>query len=241
MAVPTASKPVKANFPAENLTIAAGVAIFHLATSRVVLCYHTRDNYWFLPKGRRNAGEDSGRGAEREGFEESGYRNRLLKLPMRHRQPDSEDGHMDFVAEPVWTQLLQLTERTQYLLFWYIAETIPAEMERLYGNLYAEGSEVTTYRTPPGMPGHQTLRQRIDEDVDGKGGVYEPLRHEGTGVDEEEALYDAKLVEVEEACKLLRGTIMEDVVRRGWENIQTRIRIEDARAEMLADGGSRGD
>lgn len=34
------------------------------------MCWHSRDKYWFLPKGRRNASEDAGRAAEREGFEE---------------------------------------------------------------------------------------------------------------------------------------------------------------------------
>lgn len=64
------SHPVYASFPSSNLTIGCGVAIFHLASSRVVVCYHTRDKYWFLPKGRRDSGEESGRAAEREGFEE---------------------------------------------------------------------------------------------------------------------------------------------------------------------------
>ena len=88
---PTASQPVTANFPSEKLTIGAGVAIFHLASERVIVCYHSKEHYWFLPKGRKNAGEDICRAAEREGFEESGFRNRLLPLPMKHRQPH-EDG-----------------------------------------------------------------------------------------------------------------------------------------------------
>ena len=67
---PTSNLPVIANFDSAHLTIGAGVAIFHLATSRVVVCYHSKEKYWFLPKGRRDAGEDSGMGAEREGFEE---------------------------------------------------------------------------------------------------------------------------------------------------------------------------
>jgi 8-oxo-dGTP pyrophosphatase MutT (NUDIX family) len=50
--------------------IAGGVAIFHLASSRVVLCRHSVADVWFLPKGRRDVGEDSIAGAEREGFEE---------------------------------------------------------------------------------------------------------------------------------------------------------------------------
>ena len=65
-----ASHPVYAEYPAVNFVSASGVAIFHIKTGRVVLCYHTRDKYWFLPKGRRDAGESSTRAAEREGFEE---------------------------------------------------------------------------------------------------------------------------------------------------------------------------
>lgn len=62
--------PIVGHWDSAHTTIGAGVAIFHLASSRVVLCYHSVDNYWFLPKGRRDCGEDSGVGAEREGFEE---------------------------------------------------------------------------------------------------------------------------------------------------------------------------
>lgn len=67
---PSSTAPVVANFDSSHLTIGAGVAIFHLATSHVVLCWHSTENYWFLPKGRRDANEDIVRAAEREGFEE---------------------------------------------------------------------------------------------------------------------------------------------------------------------------
>lgn len=68
--VPSSDSPVIANFDSSHLTIGAGVAIFHLATSRVILCQHSVKKYWFLPKGRRDVGEDTVCGAEREGFEE---------------------------------------------------------------------------------------------------------------------------------------------------------------------------
>ena len=67
---PSSDDPVVASFDSEHLTIGAGVAIFHIASSRVVVCYHTTDGYWFLPKGRRDANEETGVAAEREGFEE---------------------------------------------------------------------------------------------------------------------------------------------------------------------------
>ena len=68
--IPSSDAPLVANFQSADCTIGAGVAIFHLASSRVVVCYHSAEKYWFLPKGRRDAGEGSGTGAEREGFEE---------------------------------------------------------------------------------------------------------------------------------------------------------------------------
>ncbi|KAI5369709.1 Putative NUDIX hydrolase domain-containing protein [Septoria linicola] len=229
------SRPIAANYSSSNLTIGAGVAIFHLATERVIVVQHTRDRYWFLPKGRRNASEDTGRAAEREGFEESGYRNRLLPLPIEHRQPDDDGGHQDFVIEPVWTQLLPLTSRVQYLLHWYVAETVPREVEMSYAD---SGTEI--YRQPDPFPRIGSLRARIAEDVsaleDGTKQIYEPIRHEGTGVDEDELLYKAHLMPVEEACRKLRGTVQEDVVHRGLEYIQRRIQMEDAAKDSTASG-----
>jgi hypothetical protein len=73
---PRSSAPEIAQFSGENFVNGGGVAIFHVATGRVVICKQTiwRDQkIYFLPKGRRDAGEESGRGAEREGYEEVCY------------------------------------------------------------------------------------------------------------------------------------------------------------------------
>lgn len=56
---------------------------------------------------------------------------------------------------------------------------------------------------------------------------WEPVRHENTGVDAEEALYLSYLVPVAEAREKLRGSIMADVVRKGWEGICERLKMED--------------
>ena len=85
--------------------------------------------------------------------------------------------------------------------------------------------------TPPGaFPVEMSLRQRVALDivVDGDGGqrVYEPVRHEGTGVDEEELLYRSYLLPIEEARRKLKGSVMEDVVRRGWDGIRMRMEME---------------
>ena len=230
---PHPSSPVYANFSSEKLTIGAGVAIFHLASERVVVCYHSRDKYWFLPKGRRNASETTGRAAEREGFEESGYHNRLLPLPTTHRQPDPDEGHEKFVTEPIWTQLLPLTATSQYMLFWYIAETVPPGIEDSYSKPETGASRTVSqaYRPPPVFPKDTALKVRVTEDIiigeDGRRRVYEPVRNPGTGVDEEELLYRSFLLPVPEAKKNLKGSVMEDVVRRGWEGIQQRMVMEE--------------
>ena len=68
------SQPITATFDSAAFMVGAGVAIFHLATGRVVLCSYEAHGRKvdFLPKGRRDAGEESGVGAEREGYEEVG-------------------------------------------------------------------------------------------------------------------------------------------------------------------------
>lgn len=61
-----------AQFDGSSFVVGGGVAIFHIATARVVVCSYTHRGrkVYFLPKGRRDAGEESGAGAEREGYEE---------------------------------------------------------------------------------------------------------------------------------------------------------------------------
>lgn len=67
---PTSDTPVTATFEGNSFAVGGGAAIFHVASGRVVVCRHGRDGYWFLPKGRRDVGESTERGAEREGYEE---------------------------------------------------------------------------------------------------------------------------------------------------------------------------
>ncbi|KAI4136275.1 MAG: hypothetical protein LQ341_005731 [Variospora aurantia] len=221
---PSSDYPVIANFDSAHLTIGAGVSIFHLATARVVVCYHSTEGYWFLPKGRRDAGEATNTGAEREGFEESGYRNRLLPIPLRHRQPQAHNASTlssPFVTEPVWTQFMPVSRSTQYILFWYVAETLPPDLDAsLTQQTVVENG---AYQVPPPFPAETTVKQRLAGEEDG----YEPLRHQNTGVNEEEQLYESYLLPLDEAVKKLRGTIMADVVVRGWEAVRARKAMEE--------------
>ncbi|KAF2261731.1 hypothetical protein CC78DRAFT_546435 [Lojkania enalia] len=215
-----------AQFASEDFVLGAGVAIFHIASERVVIC-SAKDGYgrkyYFLPKGRRDAGEDSGRGAEREGYEESGYRNRLLPLPIKHRQPQahSQIASKPMTAEPVWMQLMPVASGSiQYVLFWYVAETLPPELEK---ELETNAGEA--YRPPPPYPNGLKLRDRLKMEPE----RYEPLHHEGTGVDEEEKMYKSYLVSVNEAVeKLGKHGVMADVVLKGWKGIQERYALEES-------------
>ena len=246
---PPCDPPGIANFDCSHLVIGAGVAIFHLASSRVVLCRHSVKKWWFLPKGRRDASEETGIAAEREGFEEvrpchinlsykkltlhsfkTGYRNRLLPIPLRHRQPRAhniarEQSSSQFVTEPVWTQLVPQTHTAQYMLFWYIAETVPSHVETELNARTTEFATVenpTPYQIPSKYAPDMTLTERMKLDVDG----YMPLHHPNTGVNSEEALYESHLLPVDEAIEKLKGTVMADVIRSGWEAICLRDRME---------------
>lgn len=152
---------------------------------------------------------------------QSGYRNRLLPLPTAHTQPKAHPRvHAAVItAEPVWMQLMPLSSG-QYIIYWYIAETLPPDLEK---ELETEAG--AAYKPPPRYPRDLTLRDRMKQEPEG----YEPLHHKGTGVDEEEQTYESFLVTVEEAVqKLGKNSVMADVVRKGWQGIQDRLAIEDA-------------
>lgn len=89
----------------------------------------------------------------------------------------------------------------------------------------------TPYISPPAFPKDMTLAQRIELDKargeDGKESVYEPLKHEGTGVDSDELHYESHLLNMEEACKVFRGAEYEYVVRLGWDLTQKRLKQEE--------------
>ncbi|KAL8949516.1 MAG: hypothetical protein Q9222_004373 [Ikaeria aurantiellina] len=119
--------------------------------------------------------------------------------------------------------MMPVTRSTQYILFWYIAETLPPDVEAALSQEPDE--ERVAYQKPPPFPSNMALAERIEVE----NGKYEPVRHENTGVNEDEALYESYLLPVQEAQEKLKGTIMADVVRRGWETICTRRDMEEQR------------
>ena len=118
------------------------------------------------------------------------------------------------------------TRTAQYILFWYIAETVPPQVEEALNAAMAEKATAenpTPYQTPPEFPPDMTLAERVMLEEGG----YTPLHHENTAVDSDEALYESYLLSVEEAMGKLKGTVMEDVVQSGWEAICARYRVEE--------------
>lgn len=162
---------------------------------------------------------------------QSGYRNRLLPIPLKTLQPQahnpSDDVESTFVTDHVWTQLAPQSRNRQYLLFWFIAETVPPEIEEELNEamtIKATESNPTPYQYPPKYPGDLTLSARIELEGDG----YEPVHHQHTGVDKEEALYESHLMPVESALIKLKGSVMEEVVRTGWNAICARHAVESS-------------
>ena len=157
-----------------------------------------------------------------DSFSQSGYRNRILPLPTLHRQPEPHPRTTasPLTAEPIWIQLLPLGHHDiQYILYWYVAETLPPALE---AELLTERG--MPYKPPPAYPVGLSLRDRLAMEPEG----YEPVHHEGTGVDEEELGYTSSLVSIEEAAGLLgKSSVSADVVLRGWKGIQDRMAIED--------------
>ncbi|KAF2752750.1 hypothetical protein EJ05DRAFT_265780 [Pseudovirgaria hyperparasitica] len=237
---PAPSTAVRARFPSENTTISAGAAIFHIASKRVVLCYHTRDKYYFLPKGRKNSGESLERTAVREAWEESGYRARLIGGAWPHKQTHADDctdddqdfgiikqdGHdivVKWSLDAVWTELIPLhpsRPQAQYILFWYIAETLPPNLQH---ELDTQSSDKKVYKHAKPMSHSLTIEERIAMEPE----KYNPPRMEHTGVDSEEAWYTAVLVDIQKAQELLLDETSVDVVKKGWRGICERREMED--------------
>ncbi|KAK4999417.1 hypothetical protein LTR60_007585, partial [Cryomyces antarcticus] len=162
----------------------------------------------------------------------------------------------------------------QYLLFWYVAETVPADVEAIMSareraaaaaaaaavpdtntvspaaaartaasTSHANGALLSrpTYAPPPPFPPALPLRARICQDSQPDGTAYEPVRHAGTGVDAEELLYESRLLPIAEARGKLRGSVMADVVRVGWEAVGRRLEMEgEGGDEWVDDEGEAG-
>lgn len=77
-------------FAGEAIFSAGGV-LADKSSKKFFLVHKTKTNEWLLPKGRVEEGETLEQTAEREIFEETGYKNRPLKLLSVQVRPDIVD------------------------------------------------------------------------------------------------------------------------------------------------------
>lgn len=126
------------------------------------------------------------------------------------------------VIEPVWTTLLPMTRSIQYLVHWYIAETLPPDIETAVG----PPPDSKEYQEPPAYPTDLSLVTRLASEPEG----YEPPRYENTGVDDDEAQFTSHLVSLEKANQLLGDTAQGAVINAGWTAIQARLKAEGYRS-----------
>ena len=139
------------------------------------------------------------------------------------------------VTEPISTELMPFRRNVDYFLSWYIAETLPEDIEVETNEKMLEcatADNPTPYIAPPAFPEDIKLIDRVRQDIrldeNGKQICYEPQRHEGTGVDSDEAQYESYLLKIPEALGKLKGSSMAYVVDFGWQLIEKRFAMEDA-------------
>lgn len=116
----------------------------------------------------------------------------------------------------------------QYILHWYIAETLPPDLEHSLASAEARSKALSStdeavYQAPPPFPQDLSLKERMQMEDDG----YEPPRHQGTSIQEDELHYMSYLLPVTEAIEKLKDVpVSVEVIRRGWEGIQRRQKME---------------
>ena len=149
---------------------------------------------------------------------------------------------MPFSTEPIYVQLMPWSRHGLYVLSWRIAETLPPAEDGEYMDSAdlahapesGDAAPLHVYRPPPTYPAELTLRARVDMDTV-HGLPYEPVRHEGTGVDDEERMYTSRLLPIDDAVLQLAPVGQDWIVWKGWEAICLRDRME--RAASTAEAG----
>ncbi|KAK6525355.1 hypothetical protein TWF694_005494 [Orbilia ellipsospora] len=139
---------VSYNIPRESSLICAGAFItgagavmFHRRSKRVLLVIDEREEEkalgWFLPKGRKDAGESLEAAAVREGEEEGGYPCKLLPVPVPTRQPKKDDDRRLLSTEPIYMHNWAVPKKRSwpeggmYTCFWYVCEITDEDLEKV--------------------------------------------------------------------------------------------------------------
>ena len=100
-----------------KFVLSSGAVPIDVAENLVLLLYHRSKGEYFLPKGRKQAGESLEDAALRETMEESGYKCTLL----RHCLPTKALGHDSPHQEPIAVQQRH-DGYVRKVIFWYAAQ-----------------------------------------------------------------------------------------------------------------------
>jgi len=147
--------------------LGAGMVVIQPSTTKIVLCYETKKNVWFLPKGRKDVGESLEMAALREAYEETGYRVEFLPLFTETRQPDPPGEITYKNTEPfclhtqAWGPKFNRQGQVydsggEYLVFWYIGQ-IPADAIREEGTGMPDEQNYTSYL----LSAEEALQKRL--------------------------------------------------------------------------------
>ncbi|TFK71203.1 hypothetical protein BDN72DRAFT_765338, partial [Pluteus cervinus] len=126
----------------QNFVTGAGMVLFQHETKKVVIIWDSKNEYWLLPKGRKDIGETIESCALREAYEESGYRAQFLPLKIPTRAPappEDKDARKRLNTEPIFMQMTSWggilgfmpkgAVAGEYLTLWYVGE-IPEDAVR---------------------------------------------------------------------------------------------------------------
>lgn len=108
----------------DSFVISCGTVAVDLAKSKVLLIRSRGTKECYLPKGRKNIGESLEDAAERETYEETSFRVKLLPVPISTlaTAPDRrcEEAECQAITEPL-AVTQRLTGKAQKIIFWFVA------------------------------------------------------------------------------------------------------------------------
>ena len=116
-------------YTADAFVESAGAVLFDGPSRKVCLIHHLTKDEWYLPKGRRNVGENREAAALREVEEETGYKCRLFPVTIITRAPPPDEtthfpyvpGTYNYACEPFMVTHRILKDGALKIISWYIA------------------------------------------------------------------------------------------------------------------------
>eukprot|EP01088_Endostelium_zonatum_P013291 TRINITY_DN27759_c0_g1_i1.p1 TRINITY_DN27759_c0_g1~~TRINITY_DN27759_c0_g1_i1.p1 ORF type:complete len:164 (-),score=43.83 TRINITY_DN27759_c0_g1_i1:12-503(-) len=103
-----------------QFVISCGTVCFDLEKNRVMLIYYKAKKEFFLPKGRKEVGEDLEETAKRETLEETGFECELVKHSL-NTLATTESQEKSKHSEPIAVQQ-RFLDGVLKIIFWYVGK-----------------------------------------------------------------------------------------------------------------------